>query len=51
MQIQLDETSEALDAAHRLSEQLDKKEEMVAALRAEGFQNSITKAFITSLLK
>ena len=37
LQLQLDECTEALEAASRLSEQLDKKEEMVAALREEGW--------------
>jgi len=35
-QAQLDETVDALEAAQRLSEQLDHKEEMIAALREEG---------------
>ena len=36
IQAQLDETVDALEAAQRLSEQLDHKEEMIAALREEG---------------
>ena len=36
LKVELDEASEALDAAHRLSEQLDRKEAMVSALRDEG---------------
>lgn len=36
VQRHLDETLEALSAAERLSEQLDKKEGMIAALREEG---------------
>ena len=36
VQEQLDEKSEALEAASRLSEQLDRKEEMIHALREEG---------------
>jgi hypothetical protein len=34
--MQLDEATNALEAAHRLSEQLDRKEAMIAALRDEG---------------
>ena len=36
LKAQLEETSAALDAAHRLSEQLDRKEAMISALRDEG---------------
>lgn len=36
LKAELDEASEALDAAHRLSEQLDRKEALVSALRDEG---------------
>ena len=36
MKAELDEASEALDAAQRLSEQLDRKEAMISALRDEG---------------
>ena len=36
VQEQLEEKSEALEAASRLSEQLDRKEEMIHALREEG---------------
>jgi predicted nucleic acid-binding Zn-ribbon protein len=35
MQMQLNEASDALEAAHRLSEQLDRKDSMIAALRDE----------------
>jgi len=33
---ELDEAAAALNAAHRLSEQLDRKEAMISALRDEG---------------
>lgn len=36
LQGQLDEATDALEAAQRLSEQLDRKEEMIHALREEG---------------
>jgi len=36
LKAELDEASEALDAAQRLSEQLDRKEAMISALRDEG---------------
>ena len=36
MQSELDETQNALQAAQRLSEQLDKKTEAIAALKEEG---------------
>jgi len=36
LKTELDEASAALDAAHRLSEQLDRKEAMISALRDEG---------------
>lgn len=39
MKAELDEASAALDAAHRLSEQLDRKESMISALRDEGILN------------
>jgi hypothetical protein len=39
-QAQVDDTTDALEAAQRLSEQLDRKEEMISALRAEG-KNSL----------
>jgi len=36
--VELADAGTALDAAHRLSEQLDRKEAMIAALRDEGSQ-------------
>lgn len=36
LQLQLDEATETIEAASRLSEQLDRKEEIVRALRDEG---------------
>jgi len=36
LKAELDEASAALSAAHRLSEQLDRKEAMISALRDEG---------------
>lgn len=36
LKAELDEASTALDAAHRLSEQLDRKEATISALRDEG---------------
>jgi len=36
LKAELDEASVALGAAHRLSEQLDRKEAMISALRDEG---------------
>ena len=35
-QLELEESNEAVAAAQRLSDQLDRKEEMVSALREEG---------------
>ena len=36
LQAQLTESTEAVEAAHRLSDQLDRKEELISALREEG---------------
>jgi methyl-accepting chemotaxis protein len=36
LQQQLHDSTEAVEAAHRLSHQLDRKEELVSALREEG---------------
>ena len=49
MQAQLEETTDALEAAHRLSEQLDRKEEMIAALREEGQSKVKAVALMHSL--
>jgi len=43
---ELDEASEALDAAHRLSEQLDRKEAMISALRDEGAVVTTSKLLV-----
>ena len=36
LQVQLNESTEAVEAAQRLSDQLDRKEELISALREEG---------------
>jgi len=39
--VELEEASAALDAAHRLSDQLDRKEAMISALRDEGTSTTV----------
>ena len=41
LKAELEEASVALDAAHRLSEQLDRKEAMISALRDEGTSTAL----------
>jgi len=41
LKAELEEASAALDAAHRLSEQLDRKEAMISALRDEGTSSAV----------
>jgi len=48
LKVELNEASTALDAAHRLSEQLDRKEAMISALRDEG---SVAPVHLLTILK
>jgi len=41
LKAELEEASAALDAAHRLSEQLDRKEAMISALRDKGTSSAV----------